>query len=622
MYEYLLELIRRLKAAPHRRRGELVAEAAAFLGLSPATVYRRLAEAGYVSGRKMRADCGTTCVDRSLALDAAGLLRTARRANGRKTLSLKKVTKILEANGMGPLKDEETGEVAMPSPSTVSRALRLHGCHPDQLAEAGPHVRMRSLHPNHVWEMDASVCILFYLPKGEMAVMDERSYNEKKPHNLARLNNDRVIRWLVVDHCSAAFYARYTLGTENALTAVDTLIKAMCRRDPSSARDGGPACPGAIGSVRTGRADRPSSACSDPFCGAPAILYTDPGPAFTAALTRDFLARIGVRHLTHTPGAARATGGVEAHQRIVERGFEGRLRFHQAKNLDDLNARLDDWRISYNAESLHSRHGKTRNGLWLTITEEQLRVPHSEISLRELVASQPKKARVSGALTISFTPKGFEPREYSLRAIPGVMPGSQVEVSVNPFAAPAVDVTVNLPGKALCVYTLQPLGKNEYGFNPASPVIGEEFKSHKDTAADTALKEIEKRAYGAATLEEASAAKKRKERPFAHINIMADVEQARPHAYLPKRGRELVTEGVTREIPPLTPFEAFLRLKPVLAEQGVEWKPEYLASLKERYPDGVPVDALDLIAKGFAADAAEAEREERRGGLRLVSGGM
>ena len=423
-----------------------------------------------------------------------------------------------------------------------------------------------------------------------MAVLDERSYNAKKPHSLAKLNNERVVRWVIVDHYSAAFYSCYSQGSEDSATAIDMLIRAMCRR-----------------------------AVGDPFCGAPALLYTDPGPAYTSALMRGFLQRVGIRHETHTPGNARATGAVEANQNIIERGFEGRLRFYQAADLDDLNARLDSWRVMYNAEAVHTRHKQTRNGLWLTITEDQLRVPQSEESLRELVASEPVKAKVGGSLTITHAPKGYFSQEYSLRNIPGVTPGLEVRVSVNPFEAPAVNVTVSLPGREDALYTVSPVRKNDAGFPVDAPVIGESYKSHKDTAADRALKEIEKIAYGADSLEEAAAAKKRKERPFAHINIMADVEQARPHTYLPKRGSAMGAEPPRREIPPLSPFEAGKRLRPVLAAQGVEWTPAYLAGLKARYPDGVPVDVLDGIAESFLA---EAEQAWRKTNLRLVSGGM
>lgn len=248
-----------------------------------------------------------------------------------------------------------------------------------------------------------------------------------------------------------------------------------------------------------------------------------------------------------------------------------------------------------------------------------MRLPRSEESLRELVAGRPVETTVKGSLLIAHTPKGFPPQEYSLRNIPGIAPHMSVYVCVNPFEAPAVNVTVRLPGRDEATYTVQPVSKNAAGFPVDAPVIGEEFKSHKDTAADKALKEIAKIAYAAPTLEAAEAAKKAGVKPFAHINVMADVEQTKSRVYLPRRGRDLTTPQSAREIPPLTPFAAALRLKPLLEEQGVEWLPEDLEDLKKRFPEGVPVDALDGLAGEFLA---RAERKKRESALRLVSGGL
>jgi transposase InsO family protein len=584
--EQLSELRTALAAAPRGRRRELLEKASAFLGLSPATIYRKLRDMGG-GNRKRRKDAGMSCVNRELAITVAALVAKGTRANGRRAMRMNTALEILEKNGLGPVTDRETGEACMPHPVTVARAMRRHGCHPDQLAIAGPHTGLRSLHPNHVWQMDASVCVIFYLPKGGMAALDERSYNEHKPALLAKLNRERVIRWLVVDHFSGAFFARYTLGGENAQTAIEILAEAMCRRCDT-----------------------------DPFCGVPRLLYTDPGPAHTAVLTRTWLARLNIRQETHMPGAARATGSVEVHQRIVEQGFEGRLRVYAAQNLADLNTRLDAWRIMYNARRIHSRHQKTRFAMWQAIKEEELRIPQDKNALLALAAGQETRLKVRRDLTIAYTPKGFARANYSLRQIPDIACGAEVGVSVNPFSAPALDITVSGRGGENRAYTVQPIAADGAGFALSAPVIGENVSRAPDTAADTALKDMARRAYSAPTLAQAKEAEKKKQAPFADLNIFADVEAAKPRVWMPKHGRDLTLSGAARE-EILDHVGAAMELRERFVAAGREWTAAHMRRLCALYPEGAPAAAIP----GLARQLLEEEAADRRVGMRLADRG-
>ncbi|MCH3857668.1 hypothetical protein LZB78_09785, partial [Campylobacter jejuni] len=58
-----------------------------------------------------------------------------------------------------------TGEVSPLSISTIRKALRNYRLHPEQMLAPAPAMSLRSLHPNHVWQIDASRCVLFYLPR-------------------------------------------------------------------------------------------------------------------------------------------------------------------------------------------------------------------------------------------------------------------------------------------------------------------------------------------------------------------------------------------------------------------------------------------------------------------------
>ena len=95
---------------------------------------------------------------------------------------------------------------------------------------------LRSLHPNHVWQIDASRCVLFYLPrasKGDsgLRIMDHTDFYKNKPANVIKVINESLWRYVVTDHTSGWNYSTYVTGGENATNLVDVLIDAMHRRE-------------------------------------------------------------------------------------------------------------------------------------------------------------------------------------------------------------------------------------------------------------------------------------------------------------------------------------------------------------------------------------------------------
>ena len=576
--EYLFQLCVRLDAQPKGQRGPVAQEAASFLGCSVGTVYRKLEKVGWDSGRKVRSDCGKLCVPAELALQVAGIIKTATRATGKKTLPITTTVGTLEDNGMGVV-NEETGQTAMPSAATISRAMTRFGCHPDQIARGHASISMRTLHPNHVWEMDASVCILYFLANGHtliVEVIDESESYKNKPKNLAKIEPQRIIRWVITDHYTGTIFVRYTLGAEDQFNALNVLMEAMC--------------------------DRTEANGQDIFRGAPLEMYTDKGAPFVGSMTKSFLQHAKIRHYTHKAKNARATGQVENAQNIVETQFEGRLRFLEVDSLDALNAQLDKWRIAWNANAIHRRYEKTRNQLWMTITPEQLRVPESIEALRAIVQSNLEEKKVHGNLILAYAIKGYGRHEYSLRNIPGIVIGQKIGVCVNPYEAPAVDITVTAPNGEETIYTLQPIKKNEAGFDVTAPVMGQEFAAAPDTIVDRAIKGMDMAAYGVETLEEAEKAKKQKRRAYADINIMADVEAKKDRTYFPVRSTDLDVSAPARELAPLTVVQAAFKLQGLMREAGVEWNASHMARITEHYPKGVPHEDIDTLADGFIAE--------------------
>lgn len=573
---YLLDLRERLAAAPHGGKAALVAAAAQLLACSAQEVYRRLKAVGFESGRKRRSDRGRSLVTKDVALEAAALIQGARRKTGKKTMPLTEALNILRDNGHGSV-DPATGEVALPtSAATLSRKMRSYGCHPAMLEQGRPHVQMRSLHPNHLWQVDASLCVLFYMPKQGLQIMPEGVFYKNKIKNLEKVSRERVWRYVVTDHYSGALYVRYVLAAgETSENLAETFLQAIQPRGED-----------------------------DPIHGVPFGLLMDPGSANTSHLFINLLGNLGVEVLVHKPGHSRVKGQVEQAQNLVETQFEGRLAYMRIETIDQLQAAADRWRKHFNAWAVHCRHGRTRNAMWLTITEQQLRIAPSMELCRELVTSKPTEVTVTEGMTITHSVKGFGRQTYDLHGCTGVVPKLKVMVMVNPYRAPSVDVAVTDERGDKTVWALDPVQKDEAGFRIDAPVWGREYKALPDTVADQRNKEIE--AAGVV------AGRKTGVAPFG-LDIEADIAAAPSPAYLPRRGRDLGLDAARREIPPLSHVEAAKALK---AQLGPDWTTERYAWLVQRYPNGVPADQIDEIAARLAAPATPAGAV-----LKVVAGG-
>jgi transposase InsO family protein len=551
----LRNLAAQLSAAPHGGRTALVDQAATVLRVSRQEVYRRLKSVGFHSGRKPRSDRGRSLVSEGVAMQAAALVQGARRKTGKKTLPLKLALEILRDNGQGEV-DPQTGEVLLPlSATTLSRAMRRHGCHPAMLVQGKPHAHLRSEHPNHVWQVDASLCVLFYLPRQGLHIMPEDVFYKNKPKNIERVSQERVWRYVVTDHYSGAFYLLYVQSAgETAENLAEVFLQAIQQRGPD-----------------------------DPMHGVPRVLMMDMGAANTSHLFLNLLERLGVEPMVHEPGNSRAKGQVEQAQNLVETQFEGRLAFSRIDTLEQLQASADRWRIHYNAWAVHSRTRQTRNALWLSIQEEQLRLAPSMELCRDLVTTRPVEATVRPDMTITHSIKGFGRNTYDLRYVNGLAPKMKVAVVVNPYRAPAVDIAVRDGRGEETIWTIEPVRMTEAGFRADAAIIGHEHKALPDTLADKRVKEIE------AAVGDSGRERQTGKAPYG-LDVFADVAPA--PAYLPRRGRELALDASRREIPPLSHVEAAKMLK---ARLGSDWNADRFAWLAQRWPGGVPPQEIDLI---------------------------
>ncbi|EDK06861.1 hypothetical protein [Haemophilus influenzae] len=161
----LAQYAERVEKAGFGEKEKIIEEGCAFTGLSRATFLRQIKPYRPASGRKVRSDKGKHQMDANeLKLISAAWLHL-RRKNGKTMATLERILDILRANDKvkAEFVDEKTGEVRPYSASSVERALRNANLHPDQLLRPAPVVQLQSRHPNHVWQIDPSLCVLYYL---------------------------------------------------------------------------------------------------------------------------------------------------------------------------------------------------------------------------------------------------------------------------------------------------------------------------------------------------------------------------------------------------------------------------------------------------------------------------
>ncbi|EOU9000204.1 TPA: DDE-type integrase/transposase/recombinase [Citrobacter farmeri] len=564
--ERLVSVARAARDAGHGKRGAVYDAACAELGLSRATLLRKLKEVSVTDKRKKRIDAGRSALSRDEAAMISATLREATRKNGKRLYSIADAVETLRTNGFisAGRTDEETGEFFPLSEDTISRALRNYGLHPEQLDAPAPSSEMASLHPNHVWEIDASLCTLYYLSNGHkgLQVMDSAKFYKNKPANIARIASDRVWSYEITDHTSGWIYVEYVMGAESGENLCSVLINAMQER-------GG----------------------ADVLHGVPKILYLDPGSANTAGMTKNMCRSLGINLIAHKPHNARATGQVEKARDIIERKLEPGLKFQPVNSLEELNALAVKWRSHFNATAVHSRHRKTRTDIWLKITADQLlKAPSVEVC-RELAVAAPESRKVTSKLRVPF--RGIE---YDVSAVPGVMVGEKLMITRNPWRTDAAQVVLTGEDGHEMFFLVDEVKKNEFGFAESAAVFGEGHKAVADTPAQTAAKEIEQLVTGTENATDAAAARKAKALPFGgRLDPYKHIDDTTLPTYMPRRGQASEVRSPRVEQRPLTHVEAAKVLREKFTASGHKWTPEHYRQLAAQYPDGIPEVALDEV---------------------------
>ena len=578
--------VARWEAAAHGAKAALVAEACAALGdISSVQFYRLKNRIVVGRQRKRRSDAGSLSLSREEAALISAYMMSSFRRTGRGICSLKDALKELLACGTirAERVDEATGEIITLSESTVARALRAYDLHPEQLNRPTPHAHLRSPRPNWCWQMDASVCVIYYLPRGGAFIreMKESEFYSGKPENWNKISGQMVIRYLMSDHRTDMRRLWYVHGAESGENAADHLIRSMQRpEDPRGM-----------------------------LWGVPKYLMVDPGSAQTGRKFRRLCKRLGIELITNKPGNARAKGQVEQGHNRVELEFEHGLKSLRAeiRDIDDLNQLATLWLRHKNMMEPHSRYNLPRFSAWLAIEPQHLLAPPPEAVCRDLAINDPVERKVGGDLMITF-----ENEYYSVASIPGIKVGDKVRVCLNPWRLQdgipeVVAVDEDDDGREIH-YPLPHMARDEMGQFLSAGTIGESFSTPADTVLDANRKEITRLIAGESSLQAAEKKlKKNSTVPLAAFGI--DPLKTEREAELPafiERGSTAHELTLDRVEPPLEMFDTLVALRDGL---GRPLTREENAFLVRRFSAGATRAQIAALVAQFSGAAATEERK-------------
>ena len=589
IHQYVCRLARQLDAVEHGGATPLVQQAANFLNWSPQTVYRHLkAAAGWSSGRRARSDKGSTSVSSDALATLGAAQREAVRDNGKQTLFTTTSRGMLEQNGIS----------FGVSNGHLNRLMRDRKLNVAAQRVASPVQQLRAPHPNHTHQVDPSLCLVYYL-KDRQYIIRDREFYKNKLDGMAKVKF-KVYRYVLYDKASASIVPWYCEAQgEDQHNLFDFLMYAWGEQ------------PGRL------------------FRGVPRYMLWDKGSANQSAAIKNLLKQLEVEPLDHEAGNARAKGGVENANNIVETQFESRLRFEPVHDVAGLNAAANAWANAYNANLIPGQDTRLRRAglatstsrydLWQLITADQLRLlPPVEVC-RALMASKEQPRQVRPNLSISFKhPAAERPGTYSLRGLDGVNVGDTVQVRALVYGEHAVQIEVPRYDGETLIYRVEPeTAFDRFGQPEAAAEIGAEYKSTARTEAEQAAKVMDAKAYPGMDADEVKAARDKKAAPFegklvAH-SYLHDVELP---TYLPRSGTEI--EAPAHAQAALAPAmldatEAMLRLR---AGIGRNLTGDEYSFMTARYAEGVPEDQIDALVQQFTAPVEQPMRAA--GGLRAV----
>lgn len=479
------------------------------------------------------------------------------------------------------------------------------------LTTAKPFVRLDTPHVNHTHLFDITNCLQWHLEKG--TAMKEEDLTWLYPNKVleqARIRDKslKLLRFLMIDHKSRAFYFQYFYTTgERAVDGAEFFYNAWADKRPLI--------------------EKVLGVCDYDgmyqFQGLPKFVYTDGGSIFKDTAIKNLMKNLGIEVLIHKTHNPRAKGMVERHMKIIGDNFESRLRRVKIETLKELNQFALDWCIEFNNTKLVSKTKFTRSQMWRHIKASELTtVPPYDV-YKALISKDEITRTLNGNGEFTYGGQDYRCDDVNFA-------GKKVVVQIT-----AKDYPVLLLHFNGYVEKAYPFTRDEYGRPVLSDtgIIGEKFASHAKTNAEIMKEHIEQVAERVDGVTFTGNNDKRIAKPTLKNTKHKVKTRKETVAYIQPQGKQAETENPYK---PLTNviltstychYEALAEesktepAKPILlpVSQAIQMliseygsiTPNMNKNLKRLYPEGVPqtlsaTELYNIINKPYIAEVKHA----------------
>jgi len=489
------EIADRLKAVPAgRQRAVIVQEYVELLGVSQQAIRKRVKELGVESGRRRRADFGSSRVPEDT------FLRTAAFVHGGRT---KKNNTLAAADAIDMARLSGVPFAHLLTPTMLNTWMQRNKVTRQDATRPTPHQELRTEYSNELHLVDTSVFAAFRLANTGKLVPQTVGFDagyKNKPGE-----GPTITRYVLNDHCSHAFFVWYFPRAENQRDLIHFLHLAWAGRwhmretEPKVYQLALRRAEKRI-AIQTEPLDGPAIVTGDiqdecplsrlyPFRGIPEMLYTDAGPAF-GSVTKAVLRNLNVRHLQPTPGNPRPRGSNERLHKIWEDAFEMRLQYERISTIEELNAVALDFCVWYNAEREMRRHKRTRRSAWVEFLhgrEVLEMLPYTHYRTLAVLPSETREVAGDGSFSYPVPAplrKAFNATSFRYRIRDTNARNFPIEVRPNLYDYPTLEVYSPRTG---LTYPCEPVNLDEHGFAHDGARVGKEFKSPAHTTTQKNL---------------------------------------------------------------------------------------------------------------------------------------
>ena len=529
-------------------------------------LHRELKAIGWTSGRKKRSDAGTSSVSDDVLTELGGMLLTGIRKNGKATAETPITRARLKTNGR---------DIPV-SNSRLNQLLRDQKLSLKKQCVPKANIRMRSKHPNHVHQVDPSLCLLYYTPNGQQRMIRDDQLYKNKPEFEQSILKLKCWRYVLIDHYSSSIIVRYYQSAgESSANLYDFLLYCWEKRE--------------------GRL----------FHGVPSLMVWDKGSANTSSAIKIALKALQVDLYAHQAGAPRVKGAVENANNLVEKLFESGLRYEPVNSVEELNEAVEAWTIAYNTNSIPhydsrlNRVGAERVArfeLWQTIREHQLRLLPDLDVCRQLLSSEPIKKQVRGDNCVTFRhPVAKKTLIYSLSGIAGVEPKAKIMIAPLIYGDFEVVVTVCDYADEPVEHVIKPMALDPMSGQPLdAPVWGDDiFKSHKDSDVDKASKRAQRAMYPDLTDEERDKAITKNVPPLGGLVTHSHLKDIEIPGYMNKKGTSL---NVPPRFEPVIEILSTTQIAMALVKRySMKLTPQDNQFIQSNWPDGIAENELATV---------------------------